>query len=107
MLRRLVRRTLTTLWRTDPTSSLDDLPWNLVEITGEQFGMHLDREQTRDVLWEEERRFSGLLRRGRPLVDKTSSRGPIGEQDLRWLHETHGLPRDLVQLLTRDRAGRL
>ena len=106
VLRRLIRRTLTTLWRTDPTISLDDLPWDLVEITGEQFGMHLDREQTRDVLCEEERRFSGLLRRGRPLVDKLSSRGPIGEQDLRWLHETHGLPRDLVQLLTRERAGR-
>ncbi len=64
------------LWRTNPSCSLDDLPWELVDITGEQFGMHLDRKQTRDVLREEERRFSGLLRRGRPLVDKLQLAGP-------------------------------
>ena len=104
VLRRLLRRTLTTLWRTDPTITLDDLPGDLVDITGEQFGMHLDRERTRGVLREEERRFSGLLRRGRPLVDKLILHGPIGEQDMRWLHHTHGLPRDLVQLLTRERT---
>ena len=104
VLRRLLRRTLTMLWRTDPTITLDDLPGDLVDITGEQFGMHLDREQTRGVLREEERRFSGLLRRGRPLVDKLILHGPIGEQELRWLHHTHGLPRDLVQQLTRERT---
>ena len=65
--------------------------------------MDFDPELIRGVLRDEERRFSGLLRRGRPVVDKLSSRGPIGEQDLRWLHETHGLPRDVVQLLTRER----
>lgn len=105
VLRRLLRRTLTTLWRTDPTITLDDLPGDLVDITGEQFGMHLDRERTCGVLREEERRFSGLLRRGRPLVDKLILHGPIGEQDMRWLHHTHGLPRDLVQVLTRERTG--
>ena len=53
----------------------------------------------RDVLGEEERRFRGLLRRGRPVVERRRSRGPLTDRDYHDLHETHGLPRDLVDLL--------
>ena len=62
MLRRLLRRALTELWRPDGTRTLDDLPASLIEQTLTQF------------------------RPGRPLT----------EADLRYLHQTHGLPPELV-----------
>ena len=30
------------------------------------------------------------------LVDRVRARGPLTERDYHWLHDTHGLPRDLV-----------
>ena len=50
---------------------------------------------------EEEHRFRELVRRGRPLVDRQRSRGPLSDDDFRRLHETHGLPRELVEELLR------
>jgi alanyl-tRNA synthetase len=55
------------------------------------------------VLLEEERRFGRLLQRGRLVLARPRFQGPLGEEDFHYLHDTHGLPRDLVMNL---RAGR-
>ncbi|MGC5387936.1 alanine--tRNA ligase-related protein [Micromonospora chalcea] len=107
VLRRLLRRALTVLWRDDPARSLDGLPPELYADTLRRFRQLPDPgtppgERPVDVgslhatLVDEERRFRGLLRRGRPLVDRVRERGPLTERDYHWLHDTHGLPRDLV-----------
>jgi len=75
VLRRLIRRTLTILWHDDAARSLAELP-------------------APPVLLEEERRFRALLERGRAVLSQY--RGPLSEEDYRYLHDTHGLPRDLV-----------
>jgi alanyl-tRNA synthetase len=94
VLRRLTRRVLTTLWRDDPTRSLGDLPRDPVEHTIEHFG--LVPTDVLGILHDEERRFRDLLRRGRSIVSRQRLRGPLTEDDFRYLHDTHGLPRDLV-----------
>jgi alanyl-tRNA synthetase len=96
VLRRLIRRVLTTLWRDDPTSTLSDLPRWPVEHTLVHFGLSIEVDQVRGVLLDEERRFRDLLRRGRHVVSRRLHRGPLREEDYHDLHETHGLPRDLV-----------
>jgi alanyl-tRNA synthetase len=96
VLRRLVRRVLTTLWRGDPTRSLSDLPPEPVRQTIDRFGQPVTVGEVRAVLTGEERRFRELLRRGRPVVIQRRSRGPLTDEDYRDLHDTHGLPRDLV-----------
>jgi alanyl-tRNA synthetase len=93
VLRRLVRRLLTTLWRDDPTRTLSDLPDSPVVETLEHFRQHGDPGP---VFRDEERRFRRLLQRGRQLVWRRRSRGPLDDDDYRFLHDTHGLPRDLV-----------
>lgn len=93
VLRRLVRRVLTTLWRDDPGRTLSDLPDELVRHTLDHFGGSVD---PRGILLDEERRFGDLVRRGRDLVSRRRSRGLLGEEDFRYLHDTHGLPKDLV-----------
>jgi alanyl-tRNA synthetase len=82
VLRRLVRRVLTTLWREDGSRTLADLPPSLVP------------GPARDVLTGEQRRFGDLLIRGRKVLRGFTP--PLTEDDLRYLHETHGLPPDLV-----------
>lgn len=99
VLRRLLRRTLTTLWGVDWSWTLSDLPEPLLHHTGSHFGLRTDG--VCQVLEEEERRFRSLVSRGRVLLSR--HRGPLTEDDLRRLHETHGIPRDLVPLL---RSGR-
>jgi len=96
VLRRLVRRVLTTLWRDDPSRTLSDLPVEPLQHTLEHFRQHSGVERVRGVLLDEERRFRTLLERGRRVVSRQRSRGPLGEDDYRYLHDTHGLPRDLV-----------
>ena len=96
VLRRLVRRALTELWRDDPARTLSELPDGPYRDTGRRFRQGVDVELVRTVLADEERRFRDLLRRGRPVVDRRRSRGPLTDRDYRWLHDTHGLPRDLV-----------
>jgi alanyl-tRNA synthetase len=88
VLRRLIRRVLTILWRTDPSRTLSDLPPDLLVHT--------------DVLLTEETRFRDLMRRGRTLVTRQRSRGPLTDDDYRYLHDTHGLPRDLVTDLVEE-----
>jgi alanyl-tRNA synthetase len=48
------------------------------------------------VVGGEEERFRRLLERGRPLVGKLLRRGPLTDEDLRFLRETHGIPEELV-----------
>jgi alanyl-tRNA synthetase len=49
-----------------------------------------------DVLRGEERRFADLLTRGRKLLAQLGPGRPLTEEDLRYLHQTHGLPPELV-----------
>ncbi len=99
VLRRLVRRTLTTLWREDPDRSLRDLPGGPVRHTADDLGLPVDVGDVREVLDGEEDRFRRLLERGRPIVARYLARGPLTEPVLHELHDTHGLPPDLVRFL--------
>jgi hypothetical protein len=105
VLRRLLRRALTVLWRPDSTRTLDDLPASLVEQTLSQFGQHEESDRVREVLRGEERRFARLLTRGRKVLAQLGSGRSLTEADLRYLHQTHGLPPELVTELLAD-AGR-
>ncbi|MEU4641535.1 alanine--tRNA ligase-related protein [Micromonospora sp. NPDC023814] len=96
VLRRLLRRVLTTLWRDEPSRSLSDLPTGPVRHTLDGFRQSVTVDEVREVLSGEEWRFRELLRRGRPVVRRRRSRGPLTDEDYRDLHDTHGLPRDLV-----------
>ena len=85
------------MWREDRTRSLDDLPTALIEHTLAQFGLEpAVRGAVRDVMREEERRFGGLLDRGQKVLARFEPGRPLTEQDLAYLHETHGLPPELV-----------
>jgi alanyl-tRNA synthetase len=92
VLRRLTRRLLTTLWRDDPSRTLVDLPAEPIR----HYNQPPDVERVRGTLLDEQRRFEQLLRRGRLLVSRQRRRGPLREEDYRYLHDTHGIPRDLV-----------
>jgi alanyl-tRNA synthetase len=96
VLRRLLRRALTVLWRPDSTRTLADLPAPLVEQTLAQFGQPGQCGQVREVLRGEERRFASLLTRGRKVLAPFGPGRPPTEADLRYLHQTHGLPPELV-----------
>ena len=97
VLRRLIRRVLTTLWYADPARTLSDLQPELVEHTLDHFGQK--PAPVADVLLNEERKFASALDRGQGLVRLMRSRGPLTESDFQFLYETHGLPRDLVDTL--------
>jgi alanyl-tRNA synthetase len=96
VLRRLLRRALTLLWRPDSTRTLDELPTSLVEQTLTQFGQHRGSGPVREVLRGEERRFASLLTRGRKVLAQFGPGRTLTEADLRYLHQTHGLPPELV-----------
>ena len=95
VLRRLVRRALTSLWRDEPDRTLGDLPRDLVQGTLSHFGQRVEPTMATGVLLDEERRFRDLLSRGRKVLSRRGS-GPLSEEELRYLHETHGLPREFV-----------
>jgi alanyl-tRNA synthetase len=99
VLRRLLRRALTVLWRTDRTRTLADLPRSLIEQTLVQFGQDTDPGSVGEVLCGEERRFAGLLTRGCKVLAQFGSDGPLTDADLEYLHQTHGLPPELVREL--------
>jgi len=96
VLRRLLRRALTVLWRTDSTRTLGDLPPSLLGHTLARFGQDTGSGPVGEVLRAEERRFRGLLTRGRKVLAQFGSGRPLTEADFRYLHETHGLPPELV-----------
>jgi len=106
VLRRLLRRALTLLWRPDSTRTLDDLPTSLVEQTLRQFGQDRGSGPVREVLRGEERRFASLLTRGRKVLAQFGPGRILTEADLRYLHQTHGLPPELVtELVDQPRSG--
>ena len=96
VLRRLVRRGLTSLWHDDPSRTLGDLPPDLVQGTLSHFGQLIEPALVMGVLLDEERRFRGLLSRGRRILSRRRGSGPLTEEDFRYLHETYGLPREFV-----------
>jgi alanyl-tRNA synthetase len=99
VLRRLLRRALTVLWRSDDTRTLGDLPPSLIDHTLAQFGQQTSTELVREVLRGEEQRFGALLTRGRKVLAQLGPHRPLTETDLAYLHETHGLPPELVNEL--------
>jgi alanyl-tRNA synthetase len=103
VLRRLTRRVLTTLWREDSTRTLTDLPQDLIEHTLDHFQQSCGVEYVRGVLLDEEQRFGKLLERGRQLLSRPRFSGPLSEEDYEYLHETHGLPRELIELVRPSR----
>jgi len=102
VLRRLLRRTLTELWRGDGSRTLADLPEVLVQDTLSRFGQSVPPGLVQDVLLAEERKFSGLLARGRSLLRRLYPDGQLTEEDYAYLHATHGLPRELVAELASE-----
>jgi len=106
VLRRLVRRALTALWRGDGGSSLTlrDLPPELVQHTAGRFGQVIESSQVTDVLAAEERRFRELVSRGRRLLERLYPSGRLTEEYYEFLRDTHGLPRELVTELLSEPA---
>jgi alanyl-tRNA synthetase len=96
VLRRLVRRALTPLWRADGSPSLADLPTALLVDTAGRFGQSVDPAVVAGTLLSEEAKFRELLLRGRSLLQRLYPSGRLTESDYQFLHETHGLPRELV-----------
>jgi alanyl-tRNA synthetase len=110
VLRRLIRRVLTILWRDGaPSASLGDLPLELYTHTFAHFGQDGypgGPETVRSVLVDEELRFEELCRRGRGILGRMPESGSVlTEDDYRFLHETHGLPREIVDLLREDQSN--
>ncbi|MYR46000.1 alanine--tRNA ligase-related protein [Streptomyces sp. SID5910] len=102
VLRRLVRRVLTLLWRDDPSRRLGDLPVELVSHTLDHFRQTGDPALVHQMLTDEERRFTRLLERGRQVLARPRFRGPLDDDDFHYLHDTHGLPRELVTALRQE-----
>jgi alanyl-tRNA synthetase len=103
VLRRLLRRALTALWRGDGGGSLmmgdltlGDLPPDLVRDTAGRFGQVIEPSQVTGVLEAEESKFRALVSRGRTLLDRLYPSGQLTEADYEFLRDTHGLPRELV-----------
>jgi len=105
VLRRLIRRVLTILWRENRTSSLLDLPDSLVDHTNLTFGLEPRVDRVREVFGDEERRFDGLLTRGRKVLAQYEPGKELSNTELSYLHETHGLPADLVRDLLESRPA--
>ncbi len=102
VLRRLVRRVLTLLWRDDPSRGLGDLPDELVRHTLDRFRQDVRPGEVVRILLEEEHRFRRLLERGRQVLARPRLRGPLTQEDLHYLHDTHGLPPELVKTLRQE-----
>jgi alanyl-tRNA synthetase len=99
VLRRLIRRVLTILWRDDDSRTLSDLPLELFEHTLDHFHQGELVTLVRRILIDEEIRFSNLLDRGRKVLSHERFHKSLDQTDYEYLHETHGLPRELVDSL--------
>ncbi|MFI5692889.1 alanine--tRNA ligase-related protein [Kribbella sp. NPDC051586] len=99
VLRRLIRRMLTTLWRDDDSRSLSDVPIELFEHTLSHFHQGETVTMIRRILIDEEIRFSNLLDRGRKVLSHERFHKSLDDTDYKYLHDTHGLPRELVDSL--------
>lgn len=96
VLRRLLRRVLTLLWSDDPQRSLVDLPIDPLEHTLNHFRLSIDPGEVRTMIMEEEQRFRTLLQRADRVLGLPRFSGTLTEEDYAYLHDTHGLPRELV-----------
>jgi len=105
VLRRLIRRALTELWHEDSSRTLADLPELLVSDTLMRFRQSTPPPVVVETLLAEERKFRGLLTRGRSLLQRLYPEGELTEDDYRYLHETHGLPRELVGELVTEMSA--
>ena len=105
VLRRLIRRALTELWHEDSSRTLADLPELLVSDTLMRFRQSTPTPVVVETLLAEERKFRGLLTRGRSLLQRLYPEGELTEDDYRYLHETHGLPRELVGELVTEMSA--
>ncbi|WP_433665607.1 hypothetical protein ACQPW1_15030 [Nocardia sp. CA-128927] len=56
----------------------------------------------RTTLLDEERKFDLLLQRGRKILSHRRFTEPLTDDDYHYLHDTHGLPRDLVVYLNTE-----
>ncbi|MFF0271157.1 alanine--tRNA ligase-related protein [Kribbella sp. NPDC004536] len=99
VLRRLIRRMLTILWRDDDSRSLSDVPVELFEHTLNHFHQGETVTLIRRILIDEEIRFGDLLDRGRKVLSHERFHKSLDDTDYEYLHETHGLPRELVDSL--------
>lgn len=102
VLRRLLRRALIELWRADGSATLADLPPGLVEQTLDHFGQQAGPGFVGGVLAAEQGRFAELLTRGRAVLRRLYPDGALTERDYRFLHETHGLPGEIVTELAAE-----
>lgn len=75
-----------------------------LEETLRHFGQDANVQHVRTVLGAEQRRFSELLARGRKVLSRRPSDRPLSEAELSYLHETHGLPPELVVGLLSPRS---
>ena len=81
VLRRLIRRVLTTLWRDDRSRTLCDLPMELFEHTLNHFHQGEVLTLVRRILIDEEIRFSNLLDRGRKVLSHERFHKSLDETD--------------------------
>jgi alanyl-tRNA synthetase len=105
VLRRLIRRVLTLLWQVDRSRTLVDLPLEVVEHTLRHFHQEEDVTLVQQVLVDEESRFTDLLQRGRRILGSDRFRKPLDQGDFEYLHQTHGLPPELVRSLIAQPVG--
>jgi alanyl-tRNA synthetase len=107
VLRRLLRRALTTLWSGEGGTSLSlgDLPPDLVRQTTERFGQVTESSLVTDVLAVEEGKFRALVNRGLSLLRRLYPSGQLTEEDFQFLRDTHGLPRELITELLGESTG--
>ncbi len=83
----------------DDTRTLSDLPIELFEHTSWHFHQGELLTLVRRILIDEEIRFGNLLERGRRIISHERFQKTLDQSDFDYLHETHGLPRELVQSL--------
>src|SRR5262249_31689450 len=96
VLRRLLPRVLTTLWRSDTPRPLGDLPLPLIEHTLARFRQDAHSRLITHLLRGQGPPFAGPPDRGRQGAGRRGPGPPLTEADFRYLHQTHGLPPELV-----------
>ncbi|MBZ2198562.1 alanine--tRNA ligase-related protein [Occultella gossypii] len=109
VLRRLIRRVLTLLWGSDRSRTLSDLPLEVLEHTLRHFHQGERVPVVQQMLVDEEIRFTDLLARGRRILSHDRFQKTLDHDDFEYLHQTHGLPYELVrslvaQSVTRERC---
>lgn len=56
-------------------------------------------ETPADVIKTEEEKYFALLAKAHPLVSKVIGKMGTGEDAITFLHDTHGIPRDITQMV--------